>query len=183
MIAQVLTLGAPDRVKALVLMDTGHGSLRVDPELIELAVTTARQEGIDVVADFMGAADDGPLTSDAYRRKVAEDPSYKERGEANLRRSSPAMFAAMLQRISTSEDRLDALHAVAVPTLVIVGEEDAPFIGPSRRMSDAIPGATLAVVQGGGHSPQFEAPEAWWVALSSFLDQVAEADALAAEST
>jgi pimeloyl-ACP methyl ester carboxylesterase len=175
MIAQVLTLGAPDRVEALILMDTGHGSLKVDQSLIDLAVATARQQGIDVVADFMGAAEDGPLTSDAYRRKVAEDPSYKERGDRNLRNSSPAMFAAMIMRISSTEDRLSELPSISVPTLVMVGEEDAPFLEASRRMADAISGARLAVLPGGGHSPQFEAPEAWWAVMCDFLGSVAPA--------
>jgi 2-succinyl-6-hydroxy-2,4-cyclohexadiene-1-carboxylate synthase len=177
MIAQVLTLRAPERVEALVLMDTGHGALKVDQDLVDLGVATAREHGIDVVADFMGASDDGPLTSDAYRRKVAEDPSYKERGDRNLRNSSPAMFVAMLLQIAATPDRLPELPAISVPTLVIVGEEDAPFVGASQRMVDAIPGAQLAVIPGGGHSPQFEAPEAWWAALASFLGSLAPAPA------
>ncbi|HVN50750.1 MAG TPA: alpha/beta hydrolase [Acidimicrobiales bacterium] len=175
MIAQVLTLGSPERVGALILMDTGHGSLTVDADLIDLAVATAREQGIDVVADFMGASDDGPLASDAYRRKVAEDPSYKERGDRNLRKSSPAMFAAMILQISTTPDRLPELPSIAAPTLVIVGEEDAPFLGASRRMAEAIPDARLEVIPGGGHSPQFEAPEGWWAAMSSFLGSLGPA--------
>jgi 3-oxoadipate enol-lactonase len=175
MIAQVLTLGAPERVEALILMDTGHGSLQIDQSLIDLAVATAREQGIDVVADFMAEADDGPLASDAYRRKVAEDPSYKERGDRNLRNTSPAMFAAMMLRISSTPDRLGDLPSIDVPTLVMVGEEDAPFLEASRRMADAIEGACLAVLPGGGHSPQFEAPDAWWEAMSGFLSSLAAA--------
>jgi len=172
MIAQVLTLDAPERVQALVLMDTGHGSLSVDPDLVGAATSIAREQGIDAIADVMGAMGDGPLTSQAYLRAVEADPSYKERGDRNLRASSPAMFVAMMLRIGASEDRLADLKSVSVPTLVIVGEEDEPFRDASQAMADAIPGAQLAVVAGGGHSPQFEAPAAWWDALSSFLDQV-----------
>ena len=53
-----------------------------------------------------------------------------------------------------------------MPTLVLVGEQDAPFLKPSRRMADAIPGAELVVIPDAGHSPQFESPELWWKALS-----------------
>ena len=169
MIAQVLTLGSPERVGALVLMDTGHGSLTIDTDLIDLAVATAREQGIDVVADFMGASEDGPLTSEAWRRKVAEDPSYKARGDRNLRNSSPAMFVAMMLCIASTPDRLSELPSIGVPTLVIVGEEDAPFVRASQRMADAVPGARLEIIPGGGHSPQFEAAEGWWAAMSSFL--------------
>ena len=123
----------------------------------------------------MAAADDGPLTSDAYRRKVAEDPTYKERGDRNLRNTSPAMFVAMMLRISSTPDRLADLPTIAVPTLVMVGEEDTPFLEANRRMADAIDGARLAVLPGGGHSPQFEAPEAWWAVMCDFLASLAPA--------
>ena len=172
MIAQHLVLGAPDRIDAVVLMDTSHGPLHVDPELVELGVNVARADGMEVVADIMGASDDGPLTTDAYRRMVAKDPSYAERGDRNLRASSAAMFAAMLAAIPQQTDRLEALTSLAVPVLVIVGEEDAPFLDDSGRMADRIPGARLAVIPGGGHSPQFEATEAWWDALSGFLAEL-----------
>jgi pimeloyl-ACP methyl ester carboxylesterase len=39
-------------------------------------------------------------------------------------------------------------------------------------MADVMPGASLAVIPDGGHSPQFESPDAWWQALSGFLDRV-----------
>ena len=172
MITQQLVLAHPDRIDGVILMDTGHGALDVDPALIELGVTVARNDGIDVVADLMAAMDDDPLTTDAYRRKVAEDPSYAARGDRNLRACSAAMFAAMLQQIPEQTDRLDRLGAIAAPTLVLVGEEDTPFRDPSERMAAAIPDAQLVVLPGGGHSPQFEAPEAWWAAVSTFLDQV-----------
>ena len=173
MITQQLVLAHPDRIDGVILMDTGHGALEVDLALIELGVTVARNDGIDVVADLMAAMDDDPLTTDAYRRKVAEDPSYAARGDRNLRACSAAMFAAMLQQIPEQTDRLDRLGAIAAPTLVLVGEEDTPFRGPSERMAAAIPDAQLVVLAGGGHSPQFEAPDAWWAAVSTFLDQVA----------
>ncbi len=117
--------------------------------------------------------EDGPLATEAYRRKVAEDPAYADRGDRNLRASSPAMYAAMMLELTSASDRLDSLRAVAVPTLVLVGSQDMPFLEASRAMAEAIVGAELAVVAGGGHSPQFEAPEAWWLALSGFLDRVA----------
>ncbi len=169
MITQCLVLRAPDRIEALVLMDTSHGPLPIDPELVKLGVTVAREEGIDVVADIMGAASDGPLATEVNRRMMAEDPSYAARGDRNLRASSPAMFAAMLATFPVQPDRLAALATLSMPVLVIVGDQDAPFIRDSERMAATIPGARLAVIPGGGHSPQLEAPAAWWEALSGFL--------------
>jgi pimeloyl-ACP methyl ester carboxylesterase len=36
-------------------------------------------------------------------------------------------------------------------------------------MAAAIPDARLAVVAGGAHCPQFEAPGAWWAEITAFL--------------
>jgi pimeloyl-ACP methyl ester carboxylesterase len=168
MIVQVATLRAPDRVEALILMDTTHGPLgALDPELVAAVGEVARTQGMDAVAELMATVD--LLESQAYLRAVEADPSYGERGDRQRRAASPAMFAAMGMAIATQPDRLDQLRHLDVPTLVIVGEEDEPFLADSAAMAEAIPGARLATVAGGGHSPQFEAHAAWWEALSGFL--------------
>jgi 2-succinyl-6-hydroxy-2,4-cyclohexadiene-1-carboxylate synthase len=89
--------------------------------------------------------------------------------------SAPAMYAAMIKVITDAAsglDRLDDLRSLTMPALVMVGDGDGPFLKPSRRMAEAIPEATLAVIPDAGHSPQFESPEQWWTALTSFLEKV-----------
>ena len=53
---------------------------------------------------------------------------------------------------------------------MLVGDQDQPFLEPSRSMAETIPSARLVVIPDAGHSPQFEAPEQWYGALSEFLD-------------
>ena len=79
------------------------------------------------------------------------------------------MARAMMPTMVTQADRLEALGQLDVPALIIVGEQDAPFVTDSEEMAKAIPGATLAVIPEAGHEPQFENPEAWWAALRTFL--------------
>ena len=55
----------------------------------------------------------------------------------------------------------------------MTGAQDQPIVGPSRAMADAIPNASLVVIDDAGHSPQFENPDAWWQAISTFLARVA----------
>jgi len=69
-------------------------------------------------------------------------------------------------------DRLDALRSLKVPTLVIVGEQDAPFRSAMDRIAGAIPGAVYVIVPDAGHSPQFENPEAWGEAIRAFLSGI-----------
>lgn len=171
MVAQVLAVAHPDRLDALVLMDTTHRSVEVDPAQAQLAVDIVRSAGLGALADLLSGRD-GPLTTEADRRARRLRPGYAELGEAKFRACSPAMYAAMVPQMVFQEDRLDALRGLALPVLVVVGEEDR-LHEASVAMAGAIPGAELVVVAGGGHSPQFEAPEAWWDAIVAFTDRVA----------
>ena len=160
MVAQVVALEAPARVDGLVLMDTSPGRPDgIDPALVALGEAAARAGGLRALLAGPGAS---PLP-----------PALRTYAENALASASP-MWLALSAELVTQRDRLERLRAVRTPTLVLVGEHDHPFVGPSRRMAEAIPGARLAVVPGAGHSPQSEQPEAWWAALAGFLDRLKE---------
>jgi pimeloyl-ACP methyl ester carboxylesterase len=171
MFGQVVALKAPDRLTGLVLMDTHHGAVSsIDPDLIELGIAVALEQGMGVVADVIESmGGDGPLSTPANVRLLRERPERAVHTSHILRTVSPHMYAAMLREIPQQDDRLDQLATLAVPTLVVVGEQDEKFLEASRRLADTIPGAALAVIVDGGHSPQLESPEAWWTAVSPFL--------------
>ncbi|MGH9080285.1 MAG: alpha/beta fold hydrolase [Acidimicrobiales bacterium] len=174
MVAQYMALAGPDRLDGLVLMDTGYGPIEgLDPELVQRAVSIVRAQGIDALADLLSRRQ-SPLETPAHQRVLAERPGYAAFGDRNFRATSPALYAAMAPQFAEGEDRLDRLRTlpVGLPVLVMVGEQDAPLVGPSERMAAAIPGGSLAVIPDAGHSPQFENPEAWWSALMHFLDRV-----------
>jgi pimeloyl-ACP methyl ester carboxylesterase len=174
MVAQVLAVKAQDRLDGLILMDTGHGRLKIDREQLEKIDAIVESIGVAGLADIQARqTEPGPLESPAHLKLVAERPGYREFGERKLRASSSDMYRAMIAVIGTAEDRLDSLAAIKVPTLVIVGEQDAPFIVASENMAKTIPGAELVVLPDAGHSPQFENGDAWWAAVSGFLGRVA----------
>lgn len=171
MVAQVVAMRDPGRLRGLVLMDTHHGAIGVEPAIVDAGIDMARNNGIDAIADLMAVATEpGPLDSEAYRRVCAERPGHFQSGIDKTRRSSAAMFAAMLAEMSSSPSRLAPLSTLAVPTLVIVGDQDVPFVAASEELAATIPGARLEVLADAGHSPQFEAPDSWWKAMTSFLD-------------
>lgn len=177
MVVQTAVLEAAERFEALVLMDTSHRALRTDAALVELGVAIARAEGMAaVMAALEAMGDDGDALGTSAAQRVRETrPGYVEFGARKMLASSPAMYSAMLSAITDTAsglDRLPDLASITAPTLVMVGEEDAPFLKPSHRMAEAIPGAELAVIPDAGHSPQFENPDAWWSALSTFLNRV-----------
>ncbi len=134
MIAQQMLLAAPDRVEALILMDTAHGRLEgaLDEGMIERAIAYIRANGIEAWKQMMESQADRGLSTPADLRVRAERPGYVEFGERKLLAVSPAMVASVLGQFATVDDRLELLAAHTTPTLVIVGEQDKPFIGAVR---------------------------------------------------
>src|SRR5262249_25097193 len=83
------------------------------------------------------------------------DPLYKM-----MTTPTPAAAAAAHRGRAPRRDHTAILGDINVPALIVVGTED--FFTPipiARIMSDNIPGATLAVIDGTGHLPNMEAPE------------------------
>ncbi|MCU1353213.1 MAG: putative hydrolase or acyltransferase of alpha/beta superfamily [Acidimicrobiales bacterium] len=170
MVAQTMALRAPQRIERLVLMDTHHGLVPgIDAEMHDLGVSIVRDQGIAGLMEILATVETNLATSaDARLRQTR--PGYVEFCDRKLAVSSPAMWTAMsTELLRNGEDRLDALRSLAVRTLVLVGDQDADFVPASERMAEAIPGARLVVIPDAGHSPQFEAPEPWWHAVSTFL--------------
>ena len=169
MVAQLMVIDGPTRIDRLILMDTHHGPIGgLDREMIELGVELARTQGLEVIQQLLKAGQD-PLDNPAYARVCREREGYAEWSDAKMLACSPAMYAAVLSMFDDVEDRLDDLGSVGHETLVLVGELDEPFIAASERMAERIPRARLAVLAGGGHSPQFEATDAWRTAVDEFL--------------
>jgi 3-oxoadipate enol-lactonase len=175
-VAERIAVSAADRLNALILMDTAHGPvIQIDPLLVESAVSVVRAGGIDALADIL-AGRESPLDTPAHRRLIAERPGYLQFQDYKFRSVSPHLYTALAREMITQPDGLDQLRSLPLdlPTLVIVGEQDTPFLEPSHEMAEAIPNARLAVIPHAGHSPQFENPHAWWDALSAFLEGVIE---------
>ena len=82
----------------------------------------------------------------------------------------PAGVAAAQRGMAERPDRTHLLPHIAVPTLIVVGEEDE-ITPPAKSaiLRDRIPGARLVTVAGAGHLSSLEQPEPWNGALREFL--------------
>jgi pimeloyl-ACP methyl ester carboxylesterase len=172
MIGQSVAIHQPSRLDGVVLMDTVPGPPGGSTMLVmRLALRAAR---VDAVARLLRKPPPG--SPESVRRLYAERPGYTDWLRAKVLATSLTMAKAMSAELRNGADRLPELAALSLPVLVIVGEHDMPgFVEGSRRMADAIAGATLVLLEGAAHSPQLETPEAWWTALTGFLDGLAEA--------
>jgi pimeloyl-ACP methyl ester carboxylesterase len=93
------------------------------------------------------------------------DPLYKM-----MTTTDPEGAAAAHRGRALRRDHTAILKNIKVPALIVVGTED--FFTPipiAKFMSDNIPGAQLAVIDGAGHLPNMEAPKEFNRILASFL--------------
>lgn len=161
-IAQRFVLNNPDRVRALVLVGaTPHG---LGPDVNDDAVFAAidalgiARASQDVIDRSFAPSTSGPLL-DFAKNEVIQTPEHVAR--------------AAIRSLNASDSR-SLLPRIGVPTLVVVGEEDA--ITPpseSHLLAQGIPDSTLSVIAHAGHFPMIERPEVFNPILAAFLQRVA----------
>ena len=65
---------------------------------------------------------------------------------------------------------IELLPEIKVPSLVVVGADDTPFLAASDYMAAKIPGASKVVVPAAGHAVNIDQPQAFLEAVLPFLD-------------
>ncbi|MGY1847718.1 MULTISPECIES: alpha/beta fold hydrolase [unclassified Blastococcus] len=170
MIAQLVAISHPDRVRSLtsIMSTTGDPAVGA-PDEAAMGVLLAAPAG-----DREGAIQ---RVVDTYR--VIGSPGFEfdeaaVRDRAGLsfdRAYDPAGVARQLAAILTTHDRTADLARVAVPTLVIHGEQDSLVnVSGGRATAAAVPGAELLVVDGMGH----DLPREVWPQLTDRITALIE---------
>ena len=144
---------APDRVRALALLNTNARpdsaeSTENRRRLIELS-------GRDFEAVFQA------LLPRLVHPERLRDRALTDLLRAMADRVGPEVFRRHQNAIIGRIDSRSHLAAIACPTLVVAGREDAIMpLAVSEEMAGAIPGARLAVIERCGHVSTLEQPEA-----------------------
>ena len=145
-------LAHPEMVRALVICDSGPGYRSAD----------ARAAWNQRAQERAAALESSGLEALGKSREVRESLGL-HRSAQGLAHAARGMLAQEGSRV------IDGLPRVAVPTLIIVGDQDQPFIAPCEYMAKKIPGARLEVIRGAGHSSNLDQPEAFNRVLLDFL--------------
>jgi 2-succinyl-6-hydroxy-2,4-cyclohexadiene-1-carboxylate synthase len=173
MVARRLALQRPERVGALVLMDTSPGMPpSIDPELAEAAAALALEGDMVLLRAVLDEAD--TLGSAADQRVRRERAGYVEFCDRKWAQITPASYAGLLRAIVHQDDQLAEMASIACPTLVLAGAEDTHFVPAAHAMAATLPDARLVVVPDAGHSPQFENPDAYFDAVDEFLRRTSD---------
>ncbi|WP_024816331.1 alpha/beta fold hydrolase [Methylopila sp. 73B] len=185
-IAAAALAEAPERFALVGLSMGGYVAfemLKAAPErIVRLALldTTAypdTEEGRGRRRVLIAAAERGKLNSihaATYARYVhparVNEPELERVVRAMLIETGAPAFARQMTAILNREDFSELPPTIACPTLVLVGDHDAPTPPEhARRMAAAIPGAELVIVPNCGHLSTLERPEAVNAALARLL--------------
>lgn len=162
LIAQRLTLLAPERVKRLVLLSTVAGRNAQEQERVE-----ARLAALQIGAP--GAHYDTSLSRWLTEAFQNDNPQVVQQLRERNARNDPACYAAAY-RVLAQTDLGEQLHHISCPTLVATGEDDA---GSNPRMAafmhEQIKGSVLHILPGLRHSILTEAPERVARLMTQFL--------------
>lgn len=163
MIAQSMAKDHADRVKALVLSDTGHKI--GDTETWNARIAAVEKDGLESIADSVMER----WFTDAFRAPENDQLA----GYRNMLARTPAAgYVATIAGIRDA-DFTEFVGSIGVPTLGIVGDADKAT--PPELMADLverIPNARLETIEGSGHIPCVEQPEVMARLISDFLKEI-----------
>ena len=157
----------PSRVKALILADT-----RAQADSEEAKQTRAQQakkaldEGMAGIADSM-------LPKLLTPETVSKHPEIVKRVRDMMLKTKPEGAAAALHGMAQRDDQTDLLPKIAVPSLILVGAEDAITpVADSEKMHQSIAGSRLVVLENAGHVSNLERTEPFNEALLAFMKEL-----------
>jgi pimeloyl-ACP methyl ester carboxylesterase len=139
------------RVRALLIIDTGPGFKKDDARQAwnKRALDTADRFERDGLAVLKSAS--------------RERSTVSHRDAAGLARAARGMLTQRDARV------IEVLPEIKVPSLVVVGADDTPFLAAADYMAGKIPGATKVVIPAAGHAVNIDQPQAFIEAVLPFL--------------
>ena len=142
----------PERVSALLIIDTGPGFKKDDAR--EAWNKRARETGDRYDKEGLAV-----LSSGSAERAYAV-----HRSADGLARAARGMLAQKNSAV------IESLPNIKVPSIVIVGANDTPFLAASDYMAAKIPGAKKVVIANAGHASNIDQPKAFDDAVVSFIN-------------
>lgn len=167
----------PGRVRGLLLAATFPQAESDDGKRNRNAMADRlRREGMERYASEV-------LSKMLATRSIEALPAVADHVLTMMRATHPEGAAAALRGRAERPSYEETLSSLTIPALVVVGSEDA-FTSrqDAERMRDLLRNSELVWLEGAGHMPNLESPEAFNAALLRLLSRVAPAHMVAAQS-
>ncbi|MEO8458533.1 MAG: alpha/beta hydrolase [Chloroflexota bacterium] len=170
MVSGYIAVNHTEMLRALVLVDTAAEPLAERSELrrrlvgaVKAIETERGPGGMEAVFDLhlQAATEAGPL-----------DDRFVTLWREQFLMTSLDAYIHCAEAMAGRETLIPRLRELSLPTLIVCGENDLPFLQASHNMNEAIAGSELAIITGAGHSPTFETPAAFNEVLLRFLSRV-----------
>ena len=144
----------PERVRALLIIDTGPGFKK--NEARDAWNKRAHETG------------------DRFEREGLEVLKSASRERSSVVHRDALGLARAARGMLTQRDAgvIETLPHIKVPSLVVVGADDTPFLAASDYMAAKIPGAKKVVIPAAGHAANIYQPQAFIDAVLPFLDSL-----------
>lgn len=160
----------PDLIRGLVLADT-----RSTPDTEE-----AKQKRREMIAlaheRGSGAVADAQINGMLGKTTRENHPDIVESVLQMLEAAPIDGIIGSLEAMMSRPDSTDTLRSITVPTVIVVGEEDALTpVKDARAMHEALPSSRLEVIRGAGHLSNLEKPAAFNHVLSEFVSALSYA--------
>ena len=159
---------APQRLRKLVLMDTGLDAISSDPALAtqeknkRLALLdTARAQGMRAMGEVWAR---GMVLPSHLNLPVFEDILQM------IERKTPDIFAAQINALLHRPDARAVFSGLSCPTLLVCGRDDAwSPLSRHEQMHQIRPSSELVVIENSGHMTTMEQAESVTTALQQWL--------------
>lgn len=145
-------LAHPQRVAALVLVDTGPGYRNAEAR-------NNWNDWVERTAQRLETGAPPPHPSPEVTQAVHKHPDGLPR-------------AARGSMVQEDARVIESLDSIAVPSLVIVGAQDTDFLAGADYMQRHIPNARKLVIDNAGHAANMDQPDTFNIAVRELLEQL-----------
>jgi len=160
------TIAHPERVRALLLFDSGPGFKNREAQASWEAQVGRIADRLEKMG-FEGYVD-GRAASTAIGRRA--DLSAAQAAGRAIQAQDPRGVAHFGRRIvGPAPGVIDELASIEVPALVLVGEQDTAYLRAGEVMAAKLANATHVVIPAAGHVVNIEQAEAFNQAVIEFL--------------
>jgi pimeloyl-ACP methyl ester carboxylesterase len=153
-----LALRHPERVRGLLLVDTGPGFKNPEAQArweaqVERTAAFAETRGMRAFVESRAAATMIGLHPERPAARAAADA---------IAAQQPHGIAHFARRVAgPASPVIDELGQIAAPALVVVGEQDEPYLRASEVLAKRLPRAERVVIEGAGHVVNLDEVEAF----------------------
>lgn len=166
LVSRAAAIANPAAVRSVTLLDSGPAAIP-HPSAANLALLAQVLPGMDLPTIWVAKRQ-----IEAPNEPAPPPPDIEEWMRGRFIANNPVCLKRIAEQLLADVDRTDELAAVDVPVLVAYGETDDAWPPETQAAMATRLGAGTAVVEGAGHSPAADRPEATAAALLEFWAKV-----------